>query len=40
VLCGKGPEFWIEEPFTEFEYRMYAAYAAAGVRYRLERGVW
>ena len=37
VLCGKGPEFWIQEPYTEFEYRMYAAYSADSVRYRLKR---
>lgn len=37
VLCGKGPGFWIREPYTEFECRMYAAYSADSVRYRLER---
>ena len=38
VLCGKGPEFWIKKPYTEFEYRMYAAYSADSVRRRLARG--
>lgn len=38
VLCGKGPDFWIKEPYTDFEYRMYEAYAADSVRYRLRRG--
>jgi hypothetical protein len=38
VKCGKGPGFWVQEPYTPFEERMKAHYAAEGVRGALARG--
>jgi len=38
VKCGKGPGFWVKEPYTPFEERMKAAYAAESVRHRLAKG--
>jgi hypothetical protein len=38
IKCGKGPGFWVKEPYTPFEERMKAAYAADSVHHRLAKG--
>jgi hypothetical protein len=38
VLCRGGPQFWIKEPYTEFETRMLAAESAQDVRDRTAKG--